>query len=53
MTSCLMSSRKTELPVDLTERPDSDCGLEPYLGVGGSSSDGSGPEVSDKTDGLG
>lgn len=29
-----MSSR-TELPVDLTDRPEMDCGLELYLGVGG------------------
>ncbi len=39
MTSCLMSSRKMELPVDLTERPETDWGREPCLGEGGTSSE--------------
>lgn len=41
-----MSSR-IELPVDRAERPEMDCGLELYLGVGGWSSE------SGRSDGVG
>lgn len=33
-----MSSRNKELPADRVDRPETDCGLELYRGVGGCSS---------------
>jgi len=47
-----MSSKMKELLLDRVERPDSDCGREPYLGVGGCNTevgllDGSGVGLGD------